>query len=242
MLLVVTIAAFQLDAQVRSEADAVARGRGAFASSCGFCHGAQANGTEQAPSLVRSRLVRQDLNGEVLGPMIKAGRPTLGMPSFASLPATQLADIIAFLHTRAKEARGRTIPETAMLVGDAKAGKMFFNGEGKCSSCHSTTGDLAGIGAKLTPMVITTSFLTPPAKPLGVKVTLPSGETIAGRLEYLDEFNVSLYDSENAYHTWSRDKVKAITIVDPLAAHKEMLPKYTDGQIHNLLAYLVTLK
>ena len=186
--------------------------------------------------------MRQDQNGELLGPMIKEGRPILGMPSFASLPGSELADIVAFLHARATAARGHGVPESAMLVGNTEAGQAFFYGGGKCSSCHSVTGDLAGIGARLTPMVITTSFLTPPEKPLTVRVTLPTGETIAGRLQYLDEFNVSLYDSANEYHTWSRDKLGAVTVMDPLAAHKKMMPKYTDEQIHNLLAYLFTLK
>ena len=222
--------------------DAIERGRNAFGANCGFCHGAQANGTEQAPSLTRSRLVRQDQNGEVLGPMIKAGRPTLGMPAFASLPPQQITDIVAFLHARAKESRGVVIPETAMIVGNAESGKAFFNGQGRCSTCHSVTGDLGGIGSKLTPMVLTTSFLTPPPQPLQVKVSLPSGETVSGKLDYLDEFTVSLIEPSKAYRSWSRRNCKSVEIIDPLDGHKKLLPQYTDDQIHNLVAYLVTLK
>jgi cytochrome c oxidase cbb3-type subunit III len=33
-----------------------------------------------------------------------------------------------------------------------------------------------------------------------------------------------------------------VMIKDPLAAHRELLQKYTDADMHNLLAYLVTLK
>jgi cytochrome c oxidase cbb3-type subunit 3 len=242
LLMFGAFASFHLLGQARPDAAAVERGKGNFAASCGFCHGAQANGTEQAPSLVRSRLVRQDLNGEVLGPMILAGRPALGMPSFASLSKQQLADIVAFLHQRASEARGHIVPESAMLVGDAKAGQEYFNGVGKCGSCHSPSGDLAGIGGKLTPMVLTTSFLTPPAKPLSVKVTLPSGEAVSGKLEYIDEFTVALTDSSENYHSWSRVITQSVSVTDPLAAHKELLAQYTDADIHNLLAYLVTLK
>ena len=225
---------------VRSSA--VEQGRSAFGANCGFCHGSQATGTEQAPSLVRSPLVRQDVNGNMLTPMIKAGRPTLGMPSFASLPPEQIANIIAFLHARAAEARGHGVSETALLVGDAKEGEDYFNHAGGCTGCHSTTGDLAHIGTKYSPLNLTMAFLTPVPKPLQAKVTLPSGETVSGTVDYIDEFAVSLVDAAGERHMWSRDTLRSVDVVDPLAAHQELLAKYTDADIHNLLAYLVTLK
>ena len=247
VLMGITEASFAAQAPVADPAShpdpsAVARGKGDFASSCSFCHGAQALGSEQAPNLLRSPLLFRDKNGDVLIPFIKGGRPTLGMPSFSSLPPQQLADIVAFLHARLLETRSKRLPETALLVGDAKAGQAYFNGAGKCSTCHSPTGDLAGIGAKDQPLALTTAFLTPPDKPLQVKVALPSGETISGKLEYLDEFTVSLTDSSGTYRSWPRNQLRSVEVVDPLAAHKQLLPMYTDKDIHNLLAYLVTLK
>src|ERR1700677_184734 len=221
---------------------AAERGKGDFSSSCSFCHGSLATGTEQAPNLLRSPLVFQDHNGDTLGPFLKQGRPTLGMPAFPTLSPEQVSDIAAFLHSRIQETRGKRLPETALLVGDPKAGLAYFNGAGKCSTCHSPTGDLAHIGSKEQPLALTTSFLTPPAKPSQVTVTLPSGQTVAGRLEYLDEFTVSLVDDSGVYHTWPRDRTKSVDVADPLAAHKAMLPIYTDKDIHDLLAYLVTLK
>jgi cytochrome c oxidase cbb3-type subunit 3 len=218
------------------------RGQGIFSSSCSFCHGSQATGTEQAPNLLRSPLVFQDHNGDTLGPFLKQGRPTLGMPAFPTLPAEQVQDISAFLHSRIQQVRGTRLPETALLVGDPKAGLAYFNGSGKCSTCHSPTGDLAHIGAREQPLALTTSFLTPPAKPAQVSVVLPSGQTVQGKLEYLDEFTVSLVDTAGVYHTWPRDRTKSVDVVDPLAAHKALLPIYTDKDIHDLLAYLVTLK
>src|SRR3984957_10949438 len=221
---------------------AAERGKGYFSSSCSFCHGSLATGTEQAPNLLRSPLVLQDHNGDTLGPFLKQGRPTLGMPAFSSLPPQQIQDISAFLHARVQQVRGTRMPETALLVGDPKAGLAYFNGAGKCSTCHSATGDLAHIGSKEQPLALTTSFLTPPAKLSEVTVVLPSGQSVKGKLEYLDEFTVSLVDSAGVYHTWPRDRIKAVEVVDPLAAHKAMLPVYTDKDIHDLLAYLVTLK
>jgi hypothetical protein len=135
------------------------------------------------------------------------------------------------------------LPETALLVGDAQAGQIYFSGEGRCNTCHSPTGDLAGIGAKYSPLALTVAFLTPTtAKPIQVKVTLPSGQAVSGALRYLDGFAVSISDSTGEYHSWYRENVKVVDVSDPLAAHRAQLAKYTDTDIHNLLAYLVTLK
>src|SRR5580698_8515 len=218
------------------------RGQGIFSSSCSFCHGSQATGTEQAPNLLRSPIVFQDHGGDTLGAFLKQGRPTLGMPAFPTLEPQQVQDISAFLHARIQQVRGTRLPETALLVGDPKAGLAYFNGAGKCSTCHSPTGDLAHIGTKNQPLALTTSFLTPPAQPLTVTVVPKSGAKVSGKLEYLDEFVVSLTDSDGNYHTWPRDATKSVEVVDPLSAHKAMLRIYTDTNIHDLLAYLVTLK
>lgn len=240
----ITSAAAQAPAPAAPAIDAAAaeRGQGVFSSSCSFCHGSQATGTEQAPNLLRSPIVFQDHNGDTLGAFLKLGRPTLGMPAFPSLTPEQVQDISAFLHSRIQQVRGKRLPETALLVGDPKAGVAYFNGPGKCSTCHSATGDLAHIGSKEQPLALTTSFLTPPAKPLQATVVLPSGQTVAGKLEYLDEFTVSLVDTSGVYHTWPRERTTSVEVVDPLAAHKALLPMYTDKNIHDLLAYLVTLK
>jgi len=199
-------------------------------------------GTEQAPPLARNRLTSQDQNGEILEPIIKAGRPSQGMPAFPSLTHAQIIDIASFLHSRAREIRGPRVAEERMLVGDAKAGEAYFNGAGNCSKCHSPTGDLKGVGAKYSPFVLTTTFLTPQPRPVQVKVVLPSGEALAGVLIYADEFVVSFNDPSGEYRSFSRSVVKSVSIEDPLATHKNQLAMYSDDDIHNLLAYLVTLK
>jgi cytochrome c oxidase cbb3-type subunit 3 len=229
-------------AQVRSDPATVLRGRELFSSNCGFCHGPQAMGTEQAPPLARNRLVNQDQNGEVLEPIIKAGRPSLGMPAFPSLTHEQISDIASFLHARAREIRGPRVPEERLLVGDANAGEAYFNGAGNCSKCHSVTGDLKGVGAKYSPFVLTTTFLTPRPRPVQVKAVLSSGQTLTGVLIYADEFIVSFRDSSGEYQSFPRATLKSVSIEDPLVTHKKQLAMYSDDDIHNLLAYLVTLK
>ena len=144
-------AAAQAPAATAIDRAAAERGKGDFSSSCSFCHGSLATGTEQAPNLLRSPLVFQDHDGDTLGPFLKKGRPTLGMPAFPTLSPEQVADIAAFLHLRIQEARGTRLPEAALLVGDAKAGQAYFNGAGKCSTCHSPTGDLAHMDRKIKP-------------------------------------------------------------------------------------------
>jgi len=222
---------------------AAERGKGLYSANCSFCHGNTGTGTEQAPALVRNYLVSQDRNGELIGQVVKEGRPALGMPAFASLQPPQIMDIVAYIRVMNAQSRPTGLPETALLVGDAKAGEAYFNGAGKCSTCHSPTGDLKGIGGKYTPLPLTIAFLTPQAtKPVTVKVTPSSGPPISGVLEYIDEFLVSLLDSNGEHRSWARDTVKTVDVIDPLAPHRAQLIKYTDPDIRNLLAYLVTLK
>lgn len=220
------------------------RGQKDFVQSCGFCHGADATGA-RAPDLVRSPRVNHDKGGDLIAPVIRAGRPDKGMPGFP-LPGNTIQDIVAFLHARVEESMrssrvGSDYPIERLLTGNAEAGKAYFNGAGKCASCHSPTGDLAGVAKKYPPLSLEERFLSPRRVPVTVAVTKSSGEQVSGKLEHLDEFSVSLRDSSGWYRSWPRDKVK-VAVHDPLQAHHEMLAKYTDDDIHNLFAYLETLK
>ncbi len=223
------------------DAAAAERGKGLYASNCAFCHGSQGQGSEQAPSLVRNYMIGQDRNGELLGPVIKNGRQGQGMPAFGSLQPGEISDLVAFLHLRNNAGRSGGLPETALLVGDAKAGQAYFTSH--CSTCHSSSGDLKGIGSRYSPVALVVAFLTPRTdKPTEVKVVLPSGQSVSGTLRDIDEFVVSLDDSNGEYRSWPREALKSVDVMDPLAPHRAMLIRYTDPDIRNLLAYLVTLK
>ncbi len=222
---------------------AVERGRKQFVSSCGFCHGDDATGN-RAPDLVRSALVNHDVGGDLLGPVIRAGRPDKGMPGFPFTDA-QIADVAAFLHARTREALTSArvphdYPLAKLLTGNAAAGKTFFDGAGHCGQCHSPAGDLKGIAHKYTPLMLQHNMLAPHGPAPTVTVTLPSGKTVTGSLDHLDEFEVALRDSDGWYRSWARDKVQ-VQVKDPLAAHRELMPKYTDADVHNVFAYLETL-
>ena len=232
--------------------DAAAAERGAplYAASCAFCHGAKARGAE-GPNLIRSVVVLHDEDGNKLVPYLQQGNPEKGMPSFKRLSESQLKDIAQFLHLQVELTANRgTYKRLNVVSGTASRGEAFFNGEGKCSTCHSVTGDLAKIGSKLPPDAIQNRFLWPggggfsaPTRPKKATVTLPDGTIVKGTIKMLDDFNVSLYDESGNYHSWSREHSKLkLTIEDPLKAHRELLDKYTDEIMHDLTAYLVTIK
>ena len=230
---------------------AVKRGQKLFAPTCGFCHGPDATG-RSGPDLVASSLAIRDHDGNLIGPVIHNGRPGKGMPAFPGLSDQQIADISAFLHSRIRAAANRFAYSFHQVVtGNAEAGKAFFNGAGKCSTCHSVTGDLAGIANKFQPPELQArlvcpgqsfpGFGGPPTKPTKVTVTLPSGETVSGTLISRNPFNIAIRDESGWYRSFPVAGAQ-IETHDPLEAHKELVNTITDTEMHNLLAYLETLK
>lgn len=226
-----------------------------FSQNCAFCHGANAKGGETGPDLLRSVIVLDDDNGEKIGQVVLNGRPDKGMPKF-SMTQEQISDIAAFLHDRIRAAALRgTYQILNIVVGDPKAGEAYFNGAGGCTSCHSVSGDLAHVGSKYDAVTIQQKIVMPregrygrriagpETAPRTVTVSLPSGETFSGKLEHIDDFSVALTDAKGDYHSFTRDgETPKIEIHDPLQAHTDLLTKYTDSDIHNLTAYLVTVK
>lgn len=225
---------------------AAKKGEPLYKQNCGTCHGVNARGA-QAPNLVRSVTVLHDEKGEEIGPVIKNGRPQGGMPAFPNLSADDVYNISQYLHLQVELAAnrgtyGQTYASTrAQTSGDPKKGQAFF--DANCKSCHSATGDLAKIGSRF-PQASTlqSRFLWPTTPgPQKATVTTASGQKIAGTVRTLNDFDVSVVDASGAYHSWPRRDVKVET-EDKLAGHRALLPKYSDDDIHNLAAYLVTLK
>ena len=221
---------------------AVERGRAEFVQSCGFCHGNDATGN-RAPDLIRSPLLSHDVDGETLGPVIRNGRPDKDMPAF---PKANIRDIAAFLHAQALAALHSShvpadYPVEKLLTGNAAAGKLYFNGAGKCATCHSPTGDLAGVAKRYSPIDLQSRFLYPSGAKSRLTVTLQSGEKVSGMLIHADEFTVALRDADGWQRGFSRRQV-TVDIQDPLEQHRKLLSQYTNADVHNLFAYLETLK
>jgi cytochrome c oxidase cbb3-type subunit 3 len=232
-------------------AEQIRAGAPLFVAQCGFCHGREATGGQTGPDLTRSQLVAEDVRGDKIGPVVRNGRPDKGMPPL-NLSDGDLAAVVAFIHnqkTKSNLQQGgrRGVDEEDLQTGDAKAGQAFFNGAGGCARCHSPSGDLANVAERLKGLELLQRMLYPsgrgdkPSSSPKATVTLPSGETVAGSLAYRDEFIISLRDADGWQRSWRTSDVK-FKIDDPLEAHAALLPKYTDTDMHNVLAYLQTLR
>jgi cytochrome c oxidase cbb3-type subunit 3 len=227
-------------------------GRTRFASQCGFCHGRDAAGGEGGTDLTRSSLVAGDVRGNTIIPLVRSGRPDKGMPAF-SLSDSDLTAIVAFIHDQRQEAAaatgGRRAVDLADLqTGNADAGRRYF--DTACSRCHSATGDLKGVATRYVGLPLLQRMLYPgsggrgagPApKPPTVRVTQRDGQVVSGTLAYRDEFTISITDTNGWRRSWPTSQV-SYTVDDRLQAHVEQLGKYTDGDMHDVLAYLQTLR
>ena len=232
----------------------VERGKTLYGVTCAFCHGSDARGGETGPNLLRSQLVLNDQHGELMIPVVQNGRPERGMPKL-DLTAAQIRDIAAFVHSFRVGGYdiSRMVPPS-ILVGDAKAGETAFGS--MCASCHSVTGDLKGLAAKIPDAkALQQTWLVPGSgrggappgtlnvPPTTVTVTLPSGEKVEGRLGRIDDFLVTLTQADGTLRSFRREgDTPKVDVHDPLQPHRDLLAKYTDQQIHDLTAYLVTLK
>ena len=232
------------------------RGGKAYTQFCAGCHGATGRGSVGAPDLVRSILVLDDEKGILIAPVLRDGRPDAGMPKLG-LNDQQVADLVAWLHVQTYMAGHRTTYAFQdVLTGDAKKGETYFNAT--CKGCHccpliskasvpvmthsrckrngssrAVAGavDAAGRSGESAKSAIT------------VTVTPASGPPISGVLDRVDDFSVSLHDARGEYHSFTRDgATPKVEIHDPLKPHLDLLGKLTDPDIHNVTAYLVTLK
>ncbi len=241
------------DKQVVDE-DAAARGKTVYIAQCITCHGTRARGGERGADLIRSLVVLHDRYGNTIGPYLAKGHPE-ARP--VSLTQDQIVDLSHFLHQQVGDTL-RTGPYNNVLnilVGDAREGKAFFDGPGRCGQCHSATGDLAHIASKYDPPILQLKVVFPQTaafgrrrsaansrQPVTVTVTTASGESVTGVLDQIDDFNVSLHDASGQYHSFERGPGVKVEKHDPYAAHVALLDEYTDKDIHDVVAYLETFK
>jgi len=248
----------------------VERGKTLYGVNCRLCHGPDLRGGDMGGvNLMRSQLVLSDQEGELIVPVVKNGRSTPGMSPMPPLPLPEddVKAIAAYIHSVAATKVGQGGPPTAesetkelnIVVGGAEPGKRFF--EVNCSKCHSATGDLAGVATRYgSPMALQTAWVAggggggrggrggPAAeartpKPVTATITTADGQTVEGRLELIDDFIVSVRQADGTVRTFTRHgATPKVDIHDPLEGHKKLLVKYTDKDIHDVTAYLVTLK
>ena len=222
----------------------VAHGKEVFSANCSFCHGDDARGGSVGPNLIRNKVVLDDQNGEVIEPVVHGSRQAEGMPKF-NLVDSDIVAIAGWLHSQPLGNRGA--PSTLdIVVGNPKAGETYFNGAGKCSTCHSATGDFAGIGGKYPPKILQNAIVSGRTGrgESGKTVTVTSaGQTVEGRLDHLDAFIVSLTQKDGTHRSFEIiDGAPQVAVHDPLQPHVDMLRTWKNSDLHNLTAYLATLK
>jgi cytochrome c oxidase cbb3-type subunit 3 len=222
----------------------ISAGSGLFLQNCAFCHGKEAGGGESGPDLTRSKLVLSDKDGEAISPVIRNGRPEKGMPRF-NLPEGDVTSLIAFIHSQQDKLMSQTgtrkgVDDADLRTGDAAAGKRYFEGEGGCTKCHTST-SLSGIATRLSGLRLEEQMLYPRDAKAKVTVKTAAGQTFTGTLAYRDEFTIGLKDASNTYHSWPTRSV-TFEIDNPVEAHVTALSKYTDEAVHNVFAYIETLK
>jgi mono/diheme cytochrome c family protein len=231
---------------------AIGRGKVSYKTNCAYCHGEDARGGENGgTNLLRSDYVMKDRRGEVLAPFLASGTSNEHKFRFTG---PEVADLAAFIHDFRLSSRdpGRMRPPT-VVVGDAKAGQAYF--QSKCASCHSVTGDLKGIASALgDPRTLQQTWLVPVVlggrggsagrnvPPTTVTVTLTNGDKVEGRLDRIDDFIVSLTSADGTRSFRREGNQPTVEVHDPLRPHKDLLRVYTDKDIHDVTAYLVTIK
>src|SRR3954451_9898335 len=249
----------------------IARGKGLYESNCAACHGIDLRGGQQGgPNLLRSQLVLSDKDGEQITPVVQRGRPNPPagappMPPFA-LPPDDIKAIVDYVHSLLARAgaQGRPpeseeVPPERILVGDAAAGQAYF--AARCSTCHSLDSDLKGIASRARdPRELQDLWVsggrgrggrgadaeggeTAHRQPITVTITPASGPRLEGRLARLDDFVVSVILEDGTRKTLTRTATgPKIEVHDPAEPHRKLVQVLAEKDMHNVTAYLWTLK
>jgi cytochrome c oxidase cbb3-type subunit 3 len=174
----------------------------------------------------------------------------MGMPAI-NLNDQDAAAVASYVRSVIGGIGGQGVPpseghvDPSILVGNASEGKVYF--DTKCSSCHSAAGDMKLFVSQTTDQKRLQSGWVEGGHephPSTADVTLPSGEKISGQVVRIDEFLITLKLADGSERTIVRASASnpSVTIHDPMQRHREMLSEYTDKDIHDVTAYLETLK
>ena len=224
---------------------AAKRGEPLFQRNCAFCHGKEARGA-MGSNLITSDEVLGDDHGEHLVPFLKKGRPANGMPAFASMSDDQLKDISEYLHLLVEDVANRgTYHVLNILVGNAAEGRAYVTAH--CMSCHRAD-SFAHIATQFrSAEQLQRGWIWPTGNADGslsatATVKTPDGRVIGGRVTQVSDFRISLMDAAGRMHVIDREPGVEVQIKDPLAAHQDWIMTLTNEDMHNVTAYLETLR
>jgi cytochrome c oxidase cbb3-type subunit 3 len=262
------MATFPAQQRPPGDPELIARGKPLFVTNCSSCHGADLRGgVTGGPNLLRSPVVLMDQHGELILPIVHGARAERGMPALP-LPDPDVIAVAEYIHSVVATSRGQGAPPESdapppdALVGDAKAGEAYFSA--KCASCHSPTGDLAGIGSRIDEAKNLQNYWVvggggggrggrgggggrgagaSDRRTVTATVTMANGEKIQGQVVRLDNFFVTLLLDDGRLRTIRRDgDIPKVDVKDPMEAHKNLPTVLTDKDMHDVTAYLATLK
>ena len=231
------------------------RGRALWAGHCIECHGTTARGAT-GPNIIRTKTVNFDRSsftpGSVLAPFLKKGHPTQSGKPSASFTDDEIVGLAHFLRQKVNDTmRSSPLFTVAdILIGDRTAGEAYFNGAGGCATCHNaTSNNLFGIRARVATTVDLQQRMLFPMRGRGVDnpyavtvtVTPSSGPVLSGTLVERSDFYVTLRQSDGTIRAVPITGAKVVT-TNPLQAHIDLLDRISDKQIHDVVAYLETLK
>ncbi len=243
----------QSPVRAKEEPRAVAHGKQVYDAKCASCHAADLRGAlPDGVNVLRSQYGLTDHGGDKLIPIMMGTYPDV--TSHAILTSKQDAsDVAAYMRSIYAQigSQGRVpgdaLKQPNILVGDATKGSAYF--QANCAKCHSAEGDLKGIGTKVAaPKMLQSTWLRGQrfgvsVPPTTVSVTQTGKPAVDGTLIHMDDFLVTLKLQDGSVKTITRNgAVPKVAVKDPLEAHRTMLPKLKDSDIHDVTAYLVTLK
>jgi mono/diheme cytochrome c family protein len=231
--------------------EVAARGKALWEAACASCHASDLRGTNKGINLVRDQLVMDDQKGELIGKFLEQPHAAGSVPK-TTWTAQQISDVAAYMHTFFQY-MNITLPAGSVLVGNAGAGEAWVKAH--CLSCHGLTGkgpsasSLAGIGSRISdPKALQNRFVSGGggrggAARVTVTVTMPGGKTVTAPLVHKDDFEIVIQDPDGVTRSIPRNgDTPKIEVHDPLQGHRDLWLVYTDKDIHDVTAYLVTLK
>ena len=211
-----------------------------FTRTCTLCHGADARGTDRAPSLLNSAKLRGMTDSNIAN-LIRKGKDK--MPAFP-LPADDIDALTRYVRSLSP------IETETAVSGDAKAGERIFFGGGQCAACHMARGrgipngpDLSNIGRRLKPEELKQSLLDPDAKIADgwgvVAARLADGTTLHGFARAQGSHDLVLQTNDGKLHLLLDNEYTAL-VQDKHSA----MPAYkgTVDEQRDLVAFLSGLK